>query len=288
MDLQVHYSSSRTLKKVSTKENGIGPKVFWEHFSNIAYPVIAGFIFFLLWQYKVLHKIFHISTFVLPVPSRIATVIGENIHPILQNVLATLIVVVVGLMLGSLLGYLVALIGVIFPKGGSGGIAIVSAFNAVPIVALAPVFTNWTRTISPDANIRSMVAKTLVVIVICMAAMSVNAYRGLTEVPPFSEDLLKTYAVSKLTYFTKLRFPNSLPFVFIALKVSVPASIITAMVSEYFAEYIIGIGRQIRENIILSQYTMAWAYIVVACVVGMLLYLVTIIAQKLLLGNRSK
>jgi NitT/TauT family transport system permease protein len=53
-----------------------------------------------------------------------------------------------------------------------------------------------------------------------------------------------------------------------------------------FAEYIIGVGRQIRENIVLAQYATAWAYIVVACMIGIILYLILLLAEGILLKGR--
>lgn len=193
---------------------------------------------------------------------------------------------VCGLILGSLLGYIIAIIAAIFPIYGSGGLTIVSAFNAIPIVALAPVIINWTKDVSEQAEIRSMVAKIIVVTVVSMASMSVNAYRGLTELTPFSHDLMKTYAAGKITEFVKLRLPNSIPYIFTALRVSVPGSVISALVSEYFAEYIIGVGRQIRENILIAQYSTAWAYIITACIIGILMYAVLMIIESVLLRKR--
>ena len=100
--------------------------------------------------------------------------------------------------------------------------------------------------------------------IVCIASMSISAYRGLTELKPFSEDLMKTYAASKFKTFIKLRLPNSVPYIFTALKVSVPAGIIAAVVSEYFSEKVIGVGRQIRENVVQAQFSTAWAYIMVS------------------------
>jgi NitT/TauT family transport system permease protein len=94
---------------------------------------------------------------------------------------------------------------------------------------------------------------------------------------------MATYAAKRRTTLVKLQLPNSVPYIFVALKVSVPASIMTAIVSEYFAEYIIGVGRQIRENIVLSQYSTAWAYIVTACLLGIISYVVLMIVQSILL-----
>lgn len=246
---------------------------------SIVLPLLVGILIFGLWQSQILHAILHTDTFTLPLPTRIGSIIAANIGKIMTNVWATVIVSVIGLVAGSLIGYGIAILAALFPKWGSGGLSIVAAFNAIPIVALAPVMTNWTKDVSSDANIRSMVAKILVVAIVCIATMSINAYRGLTELAPFSEDMMKSYASKKSVIFFKLRVPNSMPYVFIALRVSVPASVISALVSEYFAEYVIGVGRQIRENIVLAQYSTAWAYITVACALGIIMYAVLMVIQ---------
>lgn len=199
---------------------------------------------------------------------------------------ATLIVSLSGLILGSMLGYLIGAIASIFPKWGAGGLTIISAFNAIPIIAIAPIMNNLTKDFSADANIRSMIAKILVVTLLASVAMSINAYRGLTELKPHSKDLMRSFAASKATIFFKLRVPNSIPYVFTALRISVPGSIITALVSEYFAEFIIGVGRQIRENIVLAQYATAWAYILVASLIGILLYVILLILEGAMLKGR--
>lgn len=254
--------------------------------TSFLYPIAFGALILLLWQTEVLHRIMGTDTFTLPLPTRIFTITWENFPKIMSNVQATVMVAVSGLLLGSLLGYFVAILATVCPKWGAGGLNIVSAFNAIPIVALAPVITNWTKDVSRDANTRSMVAKTLVVMVVCTASMSVNAFRGLTETSPFSEDLMKTYAAGKFATFVKLRLPNSVPYIFTALRVSVPASVISALVSEYFAEYIIGVGRQIRENIVLAQYATAWAYITAACFIGIIMYAILMVIEGILLKNR--
>ncbi|WP_333678124.1 ABC transporter permease [Muricomes intestini] len=250
-------------------------------------PLLLGIVIFICWETQILHGILHTDTFTLPLPSRIANIMGDNVNKIMTNVWATVFVALIGLAAGSLLGYVIAVIAALFPKWGSSGVTIVAAFNAIPIVALAPVMTNWTKGVSEDANTRSMVAKILVVMIVCMANMSINAYRGLTEVQPFSEELMQSLVAGKKEVLVKLRIPNSIPYIFTALKVAVPSSVISALVSEYFAEYIIGVGRQIRENIVLAQYSTAWAYIVAACLIGIIMYAVTMIAENILLKKHA-
>lgn len=252
---------------------------------TVVLPVFLGIVILILWQTQALHRMFHTDTFTLPLLDRIATIFIENRVKIWENVKATMTVALIGLVLGSLLGYLIAILAAFFPKMGTGGLSVIGAFASIPVVALAPVMNNWTKGVSSDANTRSMVAKILVVMLIAAANMGLNAYRGLTELKPYALDLMAVYAAKRRTVFQKLQLPNSIPYIFIALKVSVPASIMTTIVSEYFAEYIIGVGRQIRENIVLAQYSTAWAYIATACLLGILSYVVLVILQKILLRN---
>ena len=254
--------------------------------TTVLYPVLFGIFITVLWQTKVLHHMLGTDTFTLPLPSRIVGIIYDNLGVIMTNVWATVFVALAGLVLGSLFGFIIATVASMFPHWGAGGLTIATAFNAIPIVAIAPIFTNLTKGFSSDPNIRSMFSKTLVVMITCTVSMGINAYRGFTELKPFSLDLMKSYAADKRTVFFKLRLPNCIPYIFTALRISVPASVISAMVSEYFAEYIIGVGRQIRESIVLAQYSTAWAYIVVACLIGISMYAVLLIAESILLKGR--
>ena len=255
--------------------------------TSVLYPLLFGAVIVFMWQSGILHKILKTDEYILPYPTRIFQIMADNNGKIMQNVGASVFVTLAGLVLGSVLGYLAAIGATVSPRFGKGGLTVISAFNAIPIVAMAPVIMNWTKDISGKAEIRSTVAKIIVVTLMCMASMSINAHRGLNELKLFSLDLMKSYAASKKTVFFKLRLPNSIPYVFTALKVSVPASVITALVSEYFAEYRAGVGRQIRENILIAQYATAWAYITAACLIGIVLFVILLTAESIFLKRRK-
>ena len=250
--------------------------------TSILYPLIFGILIIGMWQTGVLHSLLKTDEYILPYPTRILSIVADNTDKIMPNVRASMLVIIIGLLLGSVLGYAAAIGATISPRFGKGGLTVISAFNAIPIVAMAPVIMNWTKDVSSDASVRSTVAKIIVVTLMCM-----NAYRGLTELKPFSLDLMKSYAADKRTVFLKLRLPNSIPYIFTALKVSVPSSVITALVSEYFAEYRAGVGRQIRENILIAQYSTAWAYIAVACIIGIALFVLLLAIEGIYLKKRN-
>lgn len=257
-------------------------------FSAIAWPAGFGVLFLLAWQSGAINWLLRADTFTLPQPSRILTILLDNLPVVLTNTQATVLVALGGLVLGSIAGYFIAMIADTFPRWGVGGLSVIAAFNAIPIIAIAPIMTNLTKDFSSDPAIRSMVARMLVVMITSTVAMSINAYRGFTELKPFSKDLMHSFAAEPFTVFLKLKVPNSVPYIFTALRISVPGSIISAMVSEYFAEYIIGVGRQIRENIVLAQYATAWAYIFAAFVIGIVMYALLLLVEGALMKGRKR
>ena len=260
-----------------------GRKLKLSAVKSVVYPLIFGIIIIVMWQTQILHKILNTTTTVLPLPSKIIGIIGDNMQAVMANTLDTVAVIIPGLIAGSIIGYLLAVFASNSPRFGATGLNIIAAISAIPTVALVSVILQWTRDVSTDVAVRSFVMKLIVVTIVATASMTLNAYRGLTELKPFSLDLMKSYAASNTTILFKLRAHNSVPYVFTSLKVSVPASIIAALVSEYFAEKITGVGRQIRENIIKSQFSTAWAYIVAACLIGILMYALVALIENMVM-----
>ena len=255
--------------------------------TSVLYPLLFGLLIIALWQGQVLHKLLNTTTLILPLPTRIISVISDNFPAIAEDTWATLSVIIPGLLLGSVLGYLLAVFATNSPRFGATGLTIIAAISAIPTVALAAVVLQWTRDVSTDVTVRSYVMKLIIVTIVSIASMTLNAYRGLTELKPFALDLMKSYAAGKFRVFIKLRAPNSLPYIFTSLKVSVPACVIAALVSEYFAEKITGVGRRIRECILQAQYSTAWAYIAVACLIGIVLFAILMASEKVIMRKRS-
>jgi NitT/TauT family transport system permease protein len=87
---------------------------------------------------------------------------------------------------------------------------------------------------------------------------------------------MRSYAASEAAILRKVRVPNAVPYLFTALKIAAPASVITAFVSEYFGGSQNGLGSRIVSNIALSNNATAWAYVVGACLLGLIFYLIAV------------
>lgn len=243
-----------------------------EKIKNILWPLSFGILIIAIWQVGLIHDVLGFKPFQLPIPSQIVTTLHTNFAKALSDTMITLSGALVGLILGCLIGFIVAVIAVQFPKWGYTGLSVIAAFNAIPIVALSPIMNRWFSS--------GFAQKVGVVTVVCMAAMSINAYRGLNDLKPFAKDLLESYAAPEKTIFFKLRLPNCLPSVFTALKINVSAALMAAMISEYFAASTSGIGFGIKDNLRKGMMAMGWSYIVMAALVGIILYLIIILIER--------
>ena len=63
----------------------------------------------------------------------------------------------------------------------------------------------------------------------------VNAVIGFRSVSPGALELPQSLPASPLEVFLKLRLPSALPYLFAAFKVSIPLSVIGAVVAEWFS-----------------------------------------------------
>lgn len=237
-------------------------------------PLGFGVLFLIIWQLEGFHKLFALEQYQLPIPSTIAASIQENIDVLWSYSLYTGSEMIGGCLIGSLLGLLAAVTALWFPRMGRGGITMMASLNAVPIVALAPVMNNWFGD--------GVASKMAIVSVMTMATMAVTVFKGLRSIDPMSIELMHSYAAGKLQVFMKLRFRTALPHLFTALKINMSTSIIGAIVGEFFISSR-GLGYLLSDQIKLANMPLAWSCIVIAAVLGILLYYLVQLVERLVI-----
>ncbi|ULO07811.1 ABC transporter permease [Paenibacillus sp. 19GGS1-52] len=233
--------------------------------TGVILPLLAGILFLVLWEEQIFHKIFDLKKYQLPIPSTIAAAMRENFSLLLSFTGYTLTEAVLGMLVGSTCGFLIALAATAWPRWGGGSLTMVAALNAVPIVALAPIMNLWF-----GDGIGSRVA---IVTATTMAAMAINAYKGMAAVDPLALDLMHSYAANKPAVFRYLRIQNSLPYVFTALKINATASMIGAIVGEFFFSSR-GLGYLLSNSIKVAKMPLGWSCIVLAAIAGVIFYLI--------------
>ncbi|RME58099.1 MAG: ABC transporter permease [Caldilineae bacterium] len=199
---------------------------------------------------------------------------GNNLTPILAASWFTLKEALGGLALGVSAGILVALATARWSATREALLPFAIAANSMPIIAFAPIMNNW-------FGIDNPFSKMSIVAIMVFFPIMINTVRGLVSVEPSALELMRSYAASEYEILAKVRIPNALPYLFSGLKVAGALAMIGAIVGEYFGGPRIALGVFITQEAALFRFASAWAAIIVACLMGIGLYLLILVAERL-------
>jgi NitT/TauT family transport system permease protein len=148
--------------------------------------------------------------------------------------------------------------------------------SAVPIIAAAPIMSNWFGILNPFA-------KMAIVILLVYFPMLINVARGLSQVEPSALELMQASAASEGQVLRKVRIPNALPYFFTGLKVCTTLSLIGAVVAEYFGGSSDVLGRVIVQSSSRLRFDITWAAIAITAISGILMYLVALAVERVVI-----
>jgi NitT/TauT family transport system permease protein len=217
-----------------------------------------------------------VQAFLLPKPSSIATTFWDTRGELWSAGWFTFQEALGGFVLGSGLAILLALVLARWRILGSALMPYAIAANAIPIIAFAPITNTWFSPLNKSSKIT-------IAAVLCFFPVLVNTLRGLTSVNPRALELMESYAAGQLEIFRRVRIPTALPFIFTGLKVATVLAMIGAVVGEYFGGALNALGVLILTRARIFQFNEAWAGIVVACLLGLALYIAVALAESLAL-----
>jgi NitT/TauT family transport system permease protein len=235
-------------------------------------PLVVGIGGLALWELVV--KAGRIAPFILPAPSAIWEQFWLSREVIWQTGRASGANALVGLVAGAVLGILAAMAASRFRLLGEASIPVAAALNAVPIIALAPILNNMFES-------TSSIPRRMVVAIVVFFPVFVNTLRGLRQVDPTHRELMDSYAAGGWTFTRLVRLPGALPFVFTGLRQASSLAVIAAVVAEYFGGLQDGLGSRITSAAANTAYPRAWAFVVGACVLGLVFYAAALGLERL-------
>jgi NitT/TauT family transport system permease protein len=245
--------------------------------SGVVAPIVFGLALLVVWELVV--RVGGLPAFLLPAPSAIAEQVGAQLPVILQTAAVTGGNALVGLVLGFLLGVLLAILAAGSRLVSELVTPVVLAASAIPIVALAPVFTTMFGSTTE-------IPRRLVVTVVVTVPVFVATARGLRQVRPVHAELMTSLAATRGQYTRHVRLPGAVPFVMTGLRLAAPAAVIAAIVAEYFGGLQNGLGSRISAAAANTAYARAWAFVAASIVLGLLFFLAGLLAERLVTRNR--
>jgi len=242
-------------------------------------PVIVGVVAILAWQLVVTAG--RIAPFILPAPSAIWHELVAQRTNVWEAALASGLNALIGLLWGTAAGVLAAMAASRFRPLSEVSLPLAAVLNALPIIALAPILNNMFES-------TSSVPRRLVAGIIVFFPVFINTLRGLREVNPTHRELMTSYAARGWTFTRLVQLPGALPFVFTGLRQASSLAVIAAVVAEYFGGLQNGLGSRITSAAAFTAYPRAWAFVVGACLLGLVFYLTTLLLERLTMPWKSR
>ena len=235
-----------------------------KHWGSQALLVVA---IFLVWEILALTIFRH--RFVLPTPVSILSTAWQD-HFYGSDLLTTLSEAGPGWLIGNGLAILLALAVLLSPKLESSLLSFGVMTYAVPTVALGPIL--FIMQTPYDAKVTMSALSVFFVTLIASVA-------GLRAASRTSLEMASAFGASKLQILTKVRIRASIPSIAGGLCISAPASILGAVIGDYFGGQS-GLGvvmLQAQEQLSVSR---TWAIALVTTVVSAAVYSFTLWMTK--------
>ena len=222
-------------------------------------------------SWELICRIFGITEFIFPTPSRIASQMWEYHSVIAGHAWRTFWVTMVGfgiaIVVGVLLGFLI----------GSSRLAyaamypLMTAFNALPKAAFVPILVVWFGIgVGPAV---------LTAFLISFFPITVNIATGLATLEPELEDVLRVLGAKRWDVLIKVGLPRSMPYFYGSLKVAITLAFVGTTVSEMTAANE-GIGYLLISAGSSMQMGLAFAGLVVVGVMAMVMYELFAVIEK--------
>ncbi len=242
-------------------------------------PLLLGATILLVWQAGFIHSLFNIKPYTVPFPSSIAAALSKDSGQIVTAVLATVPAALIGYLCGLALGVLISTWLVRFaPRLVNNMLPLLSATNAVPIVALAPVLALWIDDL--------FVVKVVVVTVMIVPTMVIYLVRGFVSVESNALELMASIEASPNQVFRLVRAPTALPYLMTALKSCVVLALIGTIVAETIRGFV-GLGFVIADSLARFDAPKAWLALLVIAAIGICWYLVVEVLERVALPWES-
>ena len=149
------------------------------------------------------------------------------------------------------------------------------ALNSVPKVAVAPLLVLWFGF--------GQLPKVIMVFLVCFFPVVISMVSGLAATPPELVELARSLAAPRWQAFVKVRVPSALPQVFVGLKVGMTLAVIGAVIAEFQAGTVAGLGFVIAVSTGQTETAQTFAAVVLLALLSIALYYGLVAVERIMI-----
>lgn len=242
--------------------------------TRLAKDVLAflGFLLGVLVVWEAVVRYFALPAYLLPSVFDVLRQLGIRFGLLMKHSQVTIIETLAGLALGGTVGTVTGVAIVYVRLIRTGLYPLIVGFQAVPKVAVVPLFVIWFG--------YGLLPKIAMSFLISFFPMVVATIAGLTSVPYSLIEHLKSMNATEWQIFRKLRVPNSLPYLMDGFKISLPLAVIGAIVGEFAASEE-GLGAIIMLASSTQDTPLIFAGLLVISIISMLMFGLIVLLDRL-------
>ncbi|HRU94101.1 MAG TPA: ABC transporter permease [Anaerolineae bacterium] len=232
---------------------------------------VAAILGLALGLWEIVVRLRDIPVYLLPAPSLILQTLAARAEDFGLAAMVTLTQALLGLLAGLAAGIAIAILITYWTRIARGVLALAILVKATPMVAIAPLLTIWFG-FGP-------LPKVIITALITFFPVLINVYTGLLAADEAILAVLHSLNASRWEVFRYARWPSAWPYLFAALKVVAPLSLVGAVVAEW-AGASAGLGRSMW--LAYSNLNMPALFAAIFClaVMGIALYGVVALAEQ--------
>lgn len=239
---------------------------------DILFPVLFLALIIVLWEVAVV--VLDVQQIILPPPSDVVVSLVEDWDYLLKHTWITGLEVLLGFLASVLLGVPAGIMMVWSRTMERTLMPIFVTSQTIPKIAIAPLFIVWFGI--------GMFPKVLVSFLIAFFPIVISTAAGLKTVEPEMLDLIRSMKATKWQVFTKVRIPNSLPYIFSGLKIATAFATVGAVVGEFVGSDK-GLGFVLIVSNSMLETPQLFAALLPLSLIGIFLYLGVAKLEKILI-----
>jgi NitT/TauT family transport system permease protein len=201
-----------------------------------AAPVIGLATFFLVWELGVV--VFDVPKYILPRPSDILASINGSKEFYWRNARTTMWEATLGFTIAFVLAMIAATVMAHSRFIERAALPLVVLIQVTPIIAYTPAIVAW-----QGFGLKSIL---IVTSLVCFVPFLINGVSGMRSVDPNLIELARSVDANRREVFFRLRLPSALPNLFSAARIAVGLALIGAVLGEFFAGSLSGLGYAIK------------------------------------------
>jgi len=243
-----------------------------ERAKNFLWSVSSFLLIFVAWDLAV--RAFAIPPYLLPAPLAVFQTIAEHWRTLGVHTLWTTGTILAGFVAAAVVAVPLAMLIVISPTLGRLIYPPMVATQAIPKIALAPLFIVWFGF--------GMMPKVAVAFLIAFFPIVIDTIVGLRTIDPGMIQLARSMGAPPHRIFLKLRLPNALPMIFGGLKVASALAVVGALTGEFVGSDK-GLGYVLVQASGNLNTALLFAALVVLSVVAMVFFYAVELVERILI-----